>query len=113
MKLKITFLALLAAVATSFAVNQDITLHWDTSPEPGVQYKVYRGTSPGVYTTNWIVATGTTFTTTTIPLARNYYVVTAFVPATYGGILESDFSNEVVYTNRPGAPTLTITVVTP
>ena len=57
---------------------QSVTLDWDPSPSADVLgYKVYIGTSPGVFTSSHTV-TGTTFTFSGQPAVVYYFAVSAF-----------------------------------
>ena len=79
--------------------NSSATLSWDapTTNTDGTEltdlagYKVYYGTSSGVYDNVIDVAEGTTYTLTNISPATYYLVVTAYDE----GGNESDYSNEV------------------
>ena len=79
--------------------TENATLSWDapTTNTDGTEltdlagYKVYYGTSSGVYDNVIDVAEGTTYTLTDISPATYYFAVTAYDE----GENESDYSNEV------------------
>lgn len=89
--------------------NAQITLLWNASATPGVAgYKVYQGGASRAYTNTVDVGN---VRSNTVSLARGatyFFGVTSYLP----NGLESDFSNEVSYTatNKPAAPTLTLTI---
>lgn len=103
MKTLLTFLlcALTAQAAT-------VRLMWDRNPEPDVvEYKIYWGTSPRaqqLYSNIESAGNVTEYRATNLELGRTYFFA---VTAVNSAGLESDFSNEVVYTvpSRPTAPT--------
>jgi len=69
-----------------------VTLAWNSNPETDLLgYKVYYGTSSGVYGTNIDVGLQTTYTITGLPAGNYYFAVTAYNAA----YLESSYSNEV------------------
>ena len=96
-------------VSAPAPTNAQVTLTWNASVTPGVTgYKVYQGGASRAYTNTVDVGN---VRSNTVSLARGatyFFAVTSYVP----GPLESDFSNEVSYTatNKPAAPTLTLTV---
>lgn len=102
------------ALATPMAsapapTNAQVTLTWNASATPGVAgYKVYQGLASRVYTSNVNVGNALTNTVSLARGATYFFAVTSYLP----NGLESDFSNEVAYTatNKPAAPTLTLTV---
>jgi fibronectin type 3 domain-containing protein len=70
-----------------------VTLAWDPNTEPQLAgYKVYFGTSTGVYTTTIDVQNVTTYTVTGLAPGQTYYFA---VTAYDGSGDESGFSNEV------------------
>jgi len=87
-------------VATSAAVaanvsnaTAQVTLAWDPNTEPDLAgYRVYVGTSSGVYSAPTNVGNVTTYTVTGLQPGRtNYFVGTAYDSTGF----ESGFSNEV------------------
>lgn len=99
----------LATPMASAPANAQITLAWNASATPGVAgYKVYQGGASRAYTNTADVGN---VRSNAVSLARGatyFFAVTSYLP----NGLESDFSNEVAYTatNKPAAPTLTLTV---
>ena len=89
---------LLAALTASAA-----SVTWDPNTEPDIAgYFVYKGSASRTYTNVTTIPSGPNvqITNTVDVVGIQYIAVTAF--NTSG--LESDFSNELVITNRPGAP---------
>jgi hypothetical protein len=82
-----------APIAVTVANNSQLTLAWDANTEPGVAgYRLYRGDSSGVYSTNIDVGNVTTVTVTTLQAGHLYFfAVTAYDQTG----TESGFSNEV------------------
>lgn len=82
-------------------------LKWDASPEAGVNiYRIYRSTTPITATsTNVTVVSVTNVLTATIT-NMNYSTTYYFRATAVLGNLESDFSNEAIYTTpKLPAPT--------
>ncbi len=70
----------------------DVILAWSSNSESDLAgYRVYYGTSPGVYGTSMTIGNQTTFTIAGLAAGTYYFAVTAY--NTSG--LESGFSNEV------------------
>jgi hypothetical protein len=84
------------------------TLAWDLSPGPAIAgYNLYTGPRTRQYTTNYPAGLATTITVPVLPWQRTYLAVTA---VDISG-LESDYSNEVIWTNRlPAKTNLQLTV---
>lgn len=107
---------LLALFAVSFALltnasgTQSVTLAWDPNVEPVDGYRLYYGVKSRSYFRKVEVLAPTTQATVTglEPGATYYFAVTAFILEPEE--LESDFSDEVVYTVpgdiRPPQPLL-------
>lgn len=92
----------LLALLPSFAfATQSVTLSWDESPDPAVAgYRLYAGTSSGVYTQTVEVGNSTTTPVSNLIEDTTYFFsVTAYNTS----LEESTFSNEVSY-KTPGAP---------
>jgi hypothetical protein len=86
----LSFLALCAP-----ALAADVTLAWDANTESDLAgYKLYYGTSPGVYGTPITLGKVTTYALTNLPDGTYYIAVTAY---NTGG-LESGYSNVVTAT---------------
>lgn len=80
---------------------QTVTLAWDESPDPTViQYNLYQGMGPRAYTNFYTVLLSTNLTLTNIGQGVFYFAVTAVNSLA----LESDYSNEVTWTNLPPPP---------
>ncbi|MHB8894000.1 MAG: choice-of-anchor D domain-containing protein [Candidatus Geothermincolia bacterium] len=95
--------ALAFGIAPGQAAAAQVTLAWDKNTEPDVSgYKLYYGTSSGVYGTP-IAVPGVNTTTRMVDGLEDgrgyFFAVTAY--DTYGN--ESGYSNEVSYTPGPGA----------
>jgi hypothetical protein len=94
----------------SFSAFPQITLAWDPSPGTNIiaSYQIYWGTSSHAYSNS--VSAGLTNTATiSIPAGPIYIAATA---VDENG-LESDFSNEVIYSNEAPAKTnLQVTITT-
>jgi hypothetical protein len=89
-KIILSMLFLLCAFASAPAA--DVSLIWDPSITPDVSgYKVYVGTSSGIYGAPITIGNQTSYTVTGLSNGTYYFVVTSF--DLYGN--ESDFSNEV------------------
>lgn len=76
------------------------TLTFDASPTPNVSYAIKTGTSPGTYQNVISIGTNLMLSLTNGPWGRIFCVAVAI--STNG--IESAPSNELVCTNRPGAP---------
>jgi hypothetical protein len=100
MKTLFTALLLLAAAQ----LKAPVTLAWDMNPELDLAgYRVYCRVDGGAYNTAYVPVAGRTNVTVTLTnLALG--VCTFAVSAVSSNGLESVFSNEVSYTNRPAAP---------
>jgi hypothetical protein len=101
-------IAFFLATVSSFAAS--VTLAWDPNAEPDVTgYRVYYGTSSGVYTQSLDAGSATTIAIPNLLDGTTYYfAVTAYNTEA----LESAWSNEITYTpalsqNLP--PTVTLT----
>jgi hypothetical protein len=86
----------LACSLSTWTHAQSVTLAWDPSPTPNVEYVVRYGTQPGTYTELHAAGTNTLATITGLQLGTIYYFVVA---ATQSG-RESDFSNQVAFDGR-------------
>lgn len=84
---------LILAFILSLVCARAVTLGWKPSTDPVVGYRLYHGPASGTYT-NSIPFPGTN-AHLVVPPGTNYFAVTA-VDANG---LESDFSNEVCWTN--------------
>lgn len=88
----------------------DVQLAWDPSPDTNVTYRVYAHTNESIATNvleySVRVNAGTNLTAKVDELANGvwFFVATAVSPED----VESDPSNMVVYTIRPGRPTALI-----
>jgi hypothetical protein len=96
--------AFVAFISASAAAASSVTLGWDPSTSTNVAgYKVYYGPASGNYT-NSVTAAASSATTATVSNlvagATYYFAATAYDTSN----LESEFSNEVVYTNAGSAP---------
>ncbi|MCU0788250.1 MAG: Ig-like domain-containing protein, partial [Verrucomicrobia bacterium] len=90
---------------TAFAA--EVTLAWDPSPDAGVAgYRLHYGTASGIYTGYTNAGAATTLTVRGLLDGTTYYFSATAVGTNQ---LESDFSNEIVY-SVPAANT-TITVI--
>lgn len=71
-------------------------LEWDANTEPDLSgYKVYVGTRPQAYTSVYDTGAETSFSLTNLPAGvTHYFAVTAY----NGDGVESDFSEEIIYT---------------
>jgi hypothetical protein len=96
-----------SAVFLLFSVNAiaaDVTLAWDANAEPVAGYRVHYGEVTNVYTTKLDAAKVTQFKVDGLTEGKTYYIaVTA-----YNDGQESDYSNEIAYTARPGRVTIRI-----
>jgi hypothetical protein len=79
-----------------------VTLAWDQSTGTNIAgYKVYYGAASGNYTNSLTVGNATTASVSNLVAGATYY----FAATAYDSSnLESDFSNEVGYTNAAAAP---------
>jgi fibronectin type 3 domain-containing protein len=107
-------LILLLTLTTSFIKAADVTLAWDPVQDTNViGYKVYWGASSRSYYTNQNAGLVTTNIVSGLVVGATYY----FAATSYAlNGLESDFSNEVVYTvpgTNPPSATLTSIAITP
>lgn len=95
-------LPLVLQVQATAQGSQDVQLTWSASPESDVYgYTVYYGTESGVYT-NSVVYYGTTLGIMTgLAGGATYYFVVAAVDS-YS--VETNFSNEVVWSVPPAVP---------
>lgn len=89
----------------------EVTLAWDPNPESDVVgYRVYQGTESRVYSQVHATDRTTSLTVTELAEGMTYYFA---VTALNSSGLESDYSNEVVYTaglsSRPDAPVIVLT----
>lgn len=78
-------------------------LEWDRNPETNVLgYRVYTGTNSRAYTFTLDVSNSISCELTNLPLksGTNFFAVTAYDEA----FLESDFSDEVFWVNKPSKP---------
>lgn len=99
------FVSLLSASA--FAATS-VTLAWDASTSTNIAgYRIYYGTTPHSYTGNLNVGAATSGTLSNLTAGATYY----FAATAYdNNSLESDFSNEVSFTNTvQAAPTIVLT----
>ena len=96
----VSVLAILASASTYAAST--VTLAWDPSTGTNIAgYKIYYGASSRSYTNTLEVGDATTATISNLVTGATYY----FVATAYDSYnLESDFSNEVTYTNTVLAP---------
>ena len=102
----VSVLAILVSVSTHAAST--VTLAWDPSTGTNIAgYKIYYGASSGSYTNALTVGSVTTATISNLLNGATYY----FVATAYDSSnLESDFSNEVSYTNVVlTSPTIALT----
>ena len=94
-------LGLLALLPSLAFATQSVTLGWEASPDPAVAgYRLYLGTSSGVYTQTVEVGNSTmTPVSNLIDGITYFFSVTAYNTS----LVESAFSNEISYT-APGTP---------
>lgn len=83
-----------------------ITLAWDASTTPGVNYKLYRGAVSRQYTNSISVVNATS--AMVLETNRNFFAATAVD----GNGLESVFSNEALFTPPPIVPVTKLTITT-
>jgi len=110
MKKLMTLIGLIALVATGVCAGS-LTLAWDGTADPYVAgYRIYIGSASRIYTNSVTVVGGTnaTLTIPTTPWRVYYFAATAY--ATNG--LESEYSNELVWTNT-GFPPYNLRIRTP
>ena len=89
---KVLLCFLLLLIPTARAGAADVTLVWDPNPETDLLgYKVYYGTSSGVYGMGIEVGLQTTYTVTGLATGTYYFAVTAYNTMR----LESEYSNEI------------------
>ena len=90
---KFVALAAIFSIATgAFAETRSVTLSWDANTEPDIAgYKVYWGTSSGVYDQFSVVSKTTTSVSDLTVGGRYYFAVTAYNEAG----LESGYSEEI------------------
>lgn len=104
MKQKLGILLTILAILSMPVLADNLTLAWDPSPDHASvkYYMVHIGNQPGTYSmwTNAQTRTQITITNGILPGRTYYFAVTAV--GTNG--LESDFSNEVEYKAKVGAP---------
>lgn len=103
MKALTTLFAFVLLPCLSLGAQTKVLLGWDASPESSCAgYRLLAGTASRTYTmTNTVMGRLTTAgMITNIPSGKVFFAVVAF--DTNG--LESDFSNEVTWTNRLSAP---------
>jgi fibronectin type 3 domain-containing protein len=98
-----TFLCILMLAISSFLVGAaSVTLAWDPSPDTNVvAYKIYLGPTSGSYTNNVSVGNVTNATLTNLVAGAIYYFAATAVDT---NSLESDFSNEIIYTAQLAVP---------
>lgn len=91
---------LLSVLSTSAAVSGKVTLEWQRSPEDAgdITYRIYRGTSSGVYAEQFNAGTNTTYTFTDLVPGVPYF----FAATALRDDLESTLSNEATYTSPLG-----------
>ena len=95
--------ALAIFMSASASAASSVTLAWDSTTNNIAGYKIYYGAASRTYTyTNTVVDSKATRVTISnlIVGATYYFVATAYDSAN----LESDYSNEAIYTNVPSAP---------
>ena len=94
---------LLLSILLAFSsIAAPVTLQWDPVIDPSVTgYKLYFGPGTRAYTNSVSVPgkLNTTNTISNLPAGVYFFAVTSVA-----GSLESDFSNEVTWTNKPPAP---------
>ncbi len=105
--MKKLLMAALILVLTLAVYASSVTLAWDPSPDAGVTgYRIYFGGVTGNYTNSATVGDVTTATIGNLNTNRTYFF--AAVAYDSSGV-ESDFSNEVMFTtpstNAPGGGT--------
>jgi hypothetical protein len=99
--------ALFAFMSPSSLAASSVTLAWDSSPDANViaNYNVYYGVASATYTNVAAAGTNLTISISNLVEGATYYFVATAVD-TFG--LESDYSNEVSYTNLP-SPNIVLT----
>jgi Fibronectin type III domain len=95
----------LAVIASAFA-RADVSLSWDPDSDPSVVgYRLYSGTTSGVYTQTMEAGSATSMIVSNLTPGRTYYfAVTAYTSS----FAQSGFSNQVSY-QVPASPTPTPT----
>jgi hypothetical protein len=101
------FLLLLGCLIPRLTSAQTVTLAWDPNPAPDIAgYRLYRGTTSGVYTNETEVGNATTASVSNLVAQTTYFfAVTAY--NTSG--LESAPSNQISYTAPSSGPSPTPT----
>lgn len=94
-------LLLIMSLLVPAAHAAQVTVAWDSNPEPDVTgYKVYYGTSSGNYTVTYDAGNNTSAVITGLLAGVTYY----FAAVAYDALNnESGFSNEVSYTTPAGS----------
>ena len=94
----VSVLAAVVATASQLYVqaSQQVAITWHPSPEPAIAgYRVYYGPASGNYTNVVVVGNVTNAVVAGLTAGRNYY----FAATAYNLLgLESEFSNEAVFT---------------
>jgi hypothetical protein len=95
------WLAILMLLSATLVHAQSVTLAWNASPSPEVVgYRIHFGTNAGNY--SFVTNAGLVLTQAVVlPHTGRWFFAATAVD---GGGLESDFSNEVQWEARPGAP---------
>lgn len=88
-----------SAISTRAQDPASVTLAWDPNPEPDLkEYRLHIGISSRSYQVSIPVGLATTFTVTDLPAGvTTYFALTAI---NHNG-LESDYSEEVIFTAEP------------
>jgi len=98
-------LLVVAALAPRAAEAGSLSLAWDAVAGAS-GYRVYSGTSPGVYTGSVTLGAQTSYTFTNLPDCQTYYVAVKAIDSQ--GRLSAAYSNQII-----GLPKPTVTGITP
>jgi hypothetical protein len=98
----------IAALGVTLPPSYSVTLAWDGSTSAGIAgYRVYYGTTTGIYTNSVTAGNVTTNTVTGLAAGVTYF----FAVTSYDtNALESPFSSEISYTAPTGLQTVGINV---
>jgi hypothetical protein len=103
------FFKLVAYESSSVGTNLSVRLAWDASPDVTVTgYRLYMGMQSRNYTNSATVGNTLTATIANLLPSRTYYFGAVAYDANG---MESDFSNEAIYTTPSGTPSGPITLL--